>query len=201
MKKLISLLILCIWGISSGFIPPFQSIQIEAYLACFEGNTSIELRITSAGTIEVNQGILTKVNDSTYLLSQISAGQSIEIRQTTPQSTEVLDFLVPEVELEPIFPPLVSSFNICQDDLPIVLTALVATGQTADWYDAPFGGKLLAQGKLEFTATSEGTYYVEARDPNRACQSVSSERSAAKVTKLKSLCPEILVTKIVNLPK
>ena len=198
MKKIFSLIAFLMQGalLSVGFgqtLP--QSILLDARLACFEGNPTIELLITSKSRIQVQGGALTMANDSSYVVSNLTAGQSLVILQITPSNTIRRDYVVPVIEPKPLFQPLVSSSTICAGGEPAVLRALVSDGLTADWYDARTGGQLLASGQVAYTTTQAGTYYAETRDPERACLGVSSGRGAGTVLVQRSLCPLVLVKK------
>ena len=173
-----------------------QSITLNARLACFEGNLTIELLITSKARIQVEGGALAMANDSSYVVSNLRAGQRIVILQIAPSSTIRRDYVVPVVEPKPLFQPLVSSSTACAGGQPAVLRAFVSEGQTADWYDARTGGRLLASGQVNYTTTKAGTYYAEARNPDLACLGVSSGRGTGTVILQRSLCPLVLVKKI-----
>lgn len=196
MKKNISLLTLYIVGIGFGFSQPSQSVRVGAKLACFEGNLSIELLISSTDSIRVQGGTLVAQDDTSYVVRDIAAGQTVNIFQVTPAQTKELKYLVPEVEPDPLFPPLVSSSNVCAGVSSTQLLAFAAPGQTVDWYDAPVGGKLLASGQLELTVQESGKYYAQTRDPALTCRSASSERSVGEVTFQKTLCPVMSFSKI-----
>lgn len=196
MKNHISLLSLYILGCSFVFSQPFQPVQVDAKLTCFEGNLSIELQIITKDSIQVEGGTLTKQNDSTYVVGNVAAGDNIRIFQITPNETKVSDYLVPVIETEPLFPPLVSSINICDKDLPTKILAFVPAGQTVDWYDAPIGGALLVSGNLELEVIKEGKYYAQTRAIGLPCLSNNTGRTAGIVTVQKTLCPELMVGKI-----
>ncbi|MEZ4900323.1 MAG: hypothetical protein R2822_00385 [Spirosomataceae bacterium] len=69
--------------------------------------------------------------------------------------------------------------TICEGDTLQTLSALVSSGVTADWYDAPSGGTLLAAGILTFKPSSAGKIYVAARQEVSNC--VSNIRAVAEV--------------------
>lgn len=196
MKKIFSLLTLALPGVllsaSFGQTLP-QPPRLDARLACFEGNPTIELLITSKARIQVQGGALRMTNDSSYVVSQLTAGQRINILQLTAIDTLIRAYVVPVVEPKALLQPLVSSSTTCAGSEPAVLRAFVAEGQTADWYDARAGGKLLASGQTTLAAARAGTYYAEARDPALACLGVSSGRGAGTVIVQRTLCPVVLV--------
>jgi large repetitive protein len=71
------------------------------------------------------------------------------------------------------------SQTICEGDTLQTLHAIVSTGTTADWYDAPTGGQLLASGTLTFKPSLAGKLYVEARAEASGC--LSATRAVAEV--------------------
>ena len=60
-----------------------------------------------------------------------------------------------------------------------IVSAVAPDGCVIDWYDAPTGGNLLAQGSDAYTATVNGTYYAESR---KSAGCVSEHRVAAEAT-------------------
>lgn len=59
------------------------------------------------------------------------------------------------------------------------VSAVAPDGCVIDWYDAPTGGNLLAQGSDTYTATASGTYYAESR---KSAGCVSEHRVGAEAT-------------------
>ena len=142
MKKIFSLLTLALQGalLSAGFgqsLP--QAPKLDARLACFEGNPTVELLITSKARIQVRGGNLRKTNDSSYVVSSLTAGQRIDILQLIPGDTLRRAYVVPVIEPKALLQPLVSSSTTCAGSEPGMLRAFVGEGQTADWYDARIG--------------------------------------------------------------
>jgi hypothetical protein len=194
-KNSISLLILCFLGVGNAYAQVFQPISVDAKLACFGGNLSVEVLITSRDSLQVQGGTLVPVDDSNYLVKDIAAGDVIQIRQVTPTQTRLTNFLVPVIEPEPVLPPIVSRSTICGNGGTAILRALVMEGQTVDWYDAPTGGSKLATGTPELTVAKAGNYYAESRSTTLTCLSANRERSVGVVTSTKSLCPQVWVTR------
>ena len=61
-----------------------------------------------------------------------------------------------------------------------VLSVLVPSGVSVNWYDMASEGNLLLSNSLSFTATAEGTYYAEVVDDITGC--VSAERTAVNAS-------------------
>jgi hypothetical protein len=195
-KKQISLLTFYMLGVGLGFSQPNRSIRIVAQLACFEGNPTVELLITTKDSIRVLAGMLQVLSDSVYLVSDIEAGQTIPIRQITPTDTNETNFLVPVIETGPVLPPIVSESTICTGNTPTVLRALAPEDQSVDWYDAPSGGNLLAQNTRELTVSKAGEYYAETRNIRLTCLGPSRERTVGVVRISQSLCPLVFVRRM-----
>ncbi|MBU1822167.1 MAG: hypothetical protein KKG00_11755 [Bacteroidetes bacterium] len=53
MKNALSLLILCFLRVSNAYAQVFQPIAVDAKLACFGGNLSVEVLITSKDSLQV----------------------------------------------------------------------------------------------------------------------------------------------------
>lgn len=99
----------------------------------------------------------------------------------------------PEAPLLPGTPPPASSF--CGPSGNAVLSVSVSSGNTADWYDSPAEGSLLAggTGTLDFTTptiNSTTLYYAEAR--NIATNLVSATRTEVTATMIPS--PSLTLT-------
>ncbi len=60
-----------------------------------------------------------------------------------------------------------------------IVSAVAPDGCVIDWYDAPTGGNLLAQGSDTYTAMASGTYYAESR---KSAGCVSENRIAVEAT-------------------
>ena len=84
------------------------------------------------------------------------------------------DSVFVKVNLPPL-PPMGMPEVIACDDKPLpTLIVTVEEGITADWYDAPSGGNLLAEGTLSYQPLVIGVYYVFARNPQTGCVSEES---------------------------
>jgi|GEM_PF-6478772 len=59
------------------------------------------------------------------------------------------------------------------------LSVTVSSGETADWYDAPSGGNLLAAGTTSFTPAGTGIFYAETVNNSTGCHSIN--RTAASL--------------------
>ncbi|MDT0641751.1 T9SS type B sorting domain-containing protein [Zunongwangia sp. F363] len=69
---------------------------------------------------------------------------------------------------------------ICGDENIPALSVNVAGDETVDWFDAPAGGNLMAEGTTSFSPENEGTYYAEARKKDYEC--AGSTRTAVTLT-------------------
>ncbi len=63
--------------------------------------------------------------------------------------------------------------NACSIASILPLSVVVGVGQTANWYDAPVGGNLLASNTVTYTPMSQGIFYAEAIEVASGCMSTS----------------------------
>ena len=90
---------------------------------------------------------------------------------------EIFEVNPPQCNCPTITPPdSGGNRTACQGSNNVALTVTVQGGLTADWYDAPTGGNLVAANTLTFTPPANVlgpvTYYVRATDPVTGCFSI-----------------------------
>ena len=175
---------------------PFSPLKIDAQLACSEGKLSIELLLKSQEFLLADAGTLVATDDSSYVLKDIAAGQTVTFSQISGHDTLRTRRAVPVVETGPLPTPLVTNLTVCAGEPIGDLQAFFTEGLTVDWYDSPVGGKLLTTSQLSFSPPGPGVYYAESRDAKLPCRTVSSSRGAGTVLLVKSLCPIVLLKKI-----
>lgn len=136
---------------------------------------SVDLQINDANSLTVNTGSVTNNGGGSFTISNIMVGTNLTY---TALGLNASCTFGPETVTSPLCPcPMINdpltnqTVDICAGEPIPTLTATVDPGLTADWYDAPVGGTLLAGSSLTFTPTVAGTYYVEARDPVNNCVS------------------------------
>ncbi|MEM9991358.1 MAG: HYR domain-containing protein, partial [Bacteroidota bacterium] len=97
----------------------------------------------------------------------------------------ILDLEVIAISAVPDVPFIVESR--CPNSItpyPILRLAVLSDEETLDWYDAPTGGTLLAEGQRTYRPAAIGTYYPEIRHISSNC--LSDRRAAITVTGLRS---------------
>ncbi|MEZ5038476.1 MAG: pre-peptidase C-terminal domain-containing protein [Saprospiraceae bacterium] len=144
---------------------------------------NIQLNTEIGNDVDVSQGILSAGSDGNYTISNVPVGQEVLISVVNPNSTCANETLVPSPDCPcPDIPLPISDGDlaICQGDALPTLSVSVADGLTADWYDAPIGGQLLAATTTSFIPPGAGIYYAEAIDPINNC--VSSRRAPVGLT-------------------
>ncbi len=160
------------------FVGTSCATDLLTYEIVVESNTT-DL-ITSEGTITDNL-------DGSFTIGGIAVGNNVAIEATDAdgECATSLEVNAPNCDC-PIIGVPVSTVGAeifyCELDPIPTLSVTIGAGLVADWYDAPIGGNLLLANNTDFTPTTFGTYYAEARDPLNAC--VSSVRVQIIVTEL-----------------
>jgi hypothetical protein len=133
----------------------------------------------SNGTVSALQGTVAQ-NGAAFTVSGITIETQAVITFTKDNCDSVFKVNSPNCQC-PSLTPAVTPENqtICSDDTLQTLHAIVSPGATADWYDAPTGGNLLASGTLTFKPSSAGKLYVEARVEESGC--LSTKRAVSEV--------------------
>ena len=143
---------------------------------------TVTLALTNSASIQVNEGTVTNMGAGNFTINGIPAGVDfIFTAFNTGMTCELgpLTITAPDCSCPMVTPPTTGSDPmICAGDPIPTLSVAVANGFTADWYDAPTDGTLLAIGTTTFTPTSVGTFYTEARDMVNNC---ISERIAITI--------------------
>src|SRR5664280_1251775 len=70
--------------------------------------------------------------------------------------------------------------NYCSGGTVPTINATILAGETVDWYSSSTGGTLLQGSSLNYTPSSAGTYYAEARNTITNCK--SSNRTPVTIT-------------------
>ena len=156
---------------------------------------SIEFN-TNAPVLSSNIGTIERVSGDNYVIRGIAVGDTVRVSYSNNSGICALEetILSPnctceeEVTVNP--PVIVGDITTCAGDTIGPLTAIVESGQTIDWYDAPTGGNLLAAGTSTFTPSVPGTYYAEARIINNGCTSLTRTPATLVINEL----PEISLT-------
>lgn len=73
-----------------------------------------------------------------------------------------------------------TSQRVCAlDDIEPLKGYTASPDVTVDWYDAPAGGRLLAQGQLSYKPVSGGLFYAQARVSSTGC--INTDRAVSRV--------------------
>ncbi|MCA0232239.1 MAG: hypothetical protein LCH91_17350 [Bacteroidetes bacterium] len=132
------------------------------------------------GTVASPLGTLLQLSDGRFTISELSVGTNTSLvfsknscDTTFTVSSPVCPCPTVAIAVTPI------SQTICDGDTLQTIHALVSAGVTADWYDAPTGGNLIASGTLTFKPSMAGKVYAEARAEISGC--LSNSRASAEV--------------------
>lgn len=123
---------------------------------------------TGGATISINTGTFNDLGNDMASISDIDINDALTINAVDPNTncTDELIINPPNCDCPDIEPPIADNVDpICDFESPITLSVTVGADETANWYDMPSGGTLLASmtTTFEFTETTPGvyTYYVE----------------------------------------
>lgn len=143
---------------------------------------TVTLSITDAASLTTNAGDIIDMGGGNFTINNIPAGTDL---MYTAFNSDASCSLGPNIIGAPSCPcPTITDpvpdlvASICPGDAIPTLSVTTEAGLTADWYDDPVGGSLLASSTLTFTPVTAGTYYAEARDPINNC---ISERVALTI--------------------
>ncbi|MEL7249297.1 MAG: gliding motility-associated C-terminal domain-containing protein [Bacteroidota bacterium] len=136
---------------------------------------TVTLELMDAASVNASSGTVTELGGGMFTISSIAVGTDITFTLTGDDSNCTLgpiNVTSPSCPCPDIAPPMIDpTLMICPGDPIPTLTVTVDPDLTADWYDAPADGLLLAGNTLSYTPPSTGTYYVEAKGPVNNCVS------------------------------
>ncbi|WP_367388480.1 gliding motility-associated C-terminal domain-containing protein [Lewinella sp. LCG006] len=143
---------------------------------------TVILSITDAASLTTNAGMITDMGGGNFTISNIPAGTALTYTAFNSDASCSLgpnNINAPSCPCPDIVAPVPNPVaSICPGDAIPSLSVTTEAGLTADWYDDPTGGSLLASNTLTFTPPAAGTYFAEARDPINNC---ISERVALTI--------------------
>ncbi|WP_298359533.1 hypothetical protein [Runella sp.] len=138
-----------------------SSLKFYTVYGKSNGNVSaLQGTVVQTGTIFTVSGI-TIGTKAVFTFTKNNCDTTFEINSPNCQCPSLTPTVNPE------------SQTICSGDTLQTLHAVVSTGATAEWYDSPTGGNLLASGTLTFKPSSAGKLYVQARVEASGCLSIT----------------------------
>jgi hypothetical protein len=148
----------------------------------------------SNGTVSALQGTVVQTG-AIFTVSGITIGTKAAVTFTKNNCDTTFEINSPNCQCPNLTPTVnPESQTICSGDNLQTLHAIVSTGATADWYDAPTGGNLLASGTLTFKPSSAGKLYVEARVEESGCLSTTRAVSEVIVNPIPSFTASAVAT-------
>ncbi len=129
---------------------------------------------TNSSNIAATSGTVVDNGGGSFTITGIPIAENTTVTAGDPatgcQASQTVN--APDCNCPTIDPPIsFGGISMCEGDSPPPLAVSVGAGLTADWYDAPSGGNLLAMGTPVYTPPGPGTFYVETRDPSTDCVS------------------------------
>ena len=156
----------------------FPSGTVKTFTASVIVNDNLSIdfgAVVDLGTYTSNTNTLTLGGAGTVAGSWGSSGSPATYVNDTyfnPPDPGILNVATPSCT--PPNPPLSDGDQaICFGQSVPALTVTVNYGETADWYDSPSGGTLLASNTTSYTPSGAGTFYAEARNTTTQCVSLT----------------------------
>eukprot|EP00903_Cladosiphon_okamuranus_P000732 g730.t1 len=144
---------------------------------------TVTITLTDASSITASSGSINDEGGGVFTVSGIPTGTDLTFNAFNADMSCELGATVatsPQCPCPTIATPTANPVpSICPGNPIPTLSVNVESGLTADWYDDPVAGSQLAMGTTTFTPATDGTFYVEARDPVNNCL---SERIALTIT-------------------
>lgn len=157
-------------------VNPLPTLTVNN-VTCDPGLSTYRVLITTnANTVTATLGTVTSAGGGMYNINGIPTGQNVTVTVTLTATgcskTQVINS--PNCNCPVVNPP-VSGGNqsVCAGSPFPTLTVTVPAGQSANWYDAPTGGNVLAANTTSYTPTAPGNFYVEAVIVNNNCTSAT----------------------------
>lgn len=142
---------------------------------------SIQVTTSDATTLTANFGTVNSLSADTWEVINIPANTDVILTANNNSATNCSieqTVIAPACECPIITAPQTETtmIEICEtDEMPTFLVT-IAANYTANWYDAPTGGNLLAENTLTYTPSNAGVFYAETFDPLTQC--ISDNRTA-----------------------
>ena len=151
---------------------------ITTALFCEQGFETYSVQLsTNADSIQSTAGTVVQGNGQ-YTIIGIPVSEAVQIRAISgatgcEKSLEVVPPVCNCLQVVNEAPAILGqvSQERCEGQAFDAFAVDAGPGLTADWYDAPVDGQLLASNTLSFTPTQAGTYYAEALDTITNCRS------------------------------
>jgi Ig-like domain CHU_C associated len=135
--------------------------------------------VTASSGVVLNDSTIADIDPKSTYAVTITAKNTANLSLEQTVALPICDFLLPT-------PAIVSSKSICENDvIPSFQVLTTNSNSTADWFDVADGGIKIATGNT-FKPTQAGVYYVQTRDLNTDCKSLS--RTTVRLTINKIIC-------------
>ncbi len=152
--------------------------------ACSADLLTYSIPFTSDGVVTSSAGTVSVAAAAAGIISGVPTGTNVVLTTTSSagcvatQTVNAPSCTCPIVNI----PVSTGDKTICEGQAIPTLTVSVGSNEVAEWYDAPSGGNLLANG-TSFTPNSEtsnnGLFYVQARNTTNNC--ISNARVLVKL--------------------
>ena len=164
-------------------VNPLPTISVSTAAACSVDYLTYSVSVTvSTGTVVSTAGNVANVGN-VWTISAIPAGTNVTLTVTdgTTTCSNTLDVTAPVCTCPTVAAPVSGGDQAyCIGGTIPSISASVASGETVDWYAASSGGSALETANTNYTPTTAGTYYAQARNIVSGC--TSTTRTPVTVT-------------------
>jgi hypothetical protein len=147
------------FGTSTVSNPSSSSNGFLVKLNSSTGGSAWALSLGSTANEEIN-AVATDQSGSIFLTGTF--GPTLTLGNFPLNGLTAPDLFIGKMCMAPAVPGAVSNVTVCHK-ASAVLTATPPSGSVINWYNAASGGTLLLAGSNAYTASSTGTFYVEAK--------------------------------------
>lgn len=149
--------------------------EYEKFCEAGEQTYTIVLQLERADAITPSGGEPDRGPDNTLIISKIPIDQSIEVYAENYTTGCITSFVSapPTCGCNILDPPMpeANEISYCNSEVIPAIRVFTPPNITANWYDAPEGGNLLADRTREFQPITSGVYFAESYDPELECSS------------------------------
>ena len=140
---------------------------------CTNSIWSVDFTVTSADKVVPSEGTLIDNGGGSFTIDNITSAAILQITLTNSFTGCSIEETLngPDCDcIGTVGAPISNGDEaVCFGNPLPALSVTVGTDETANWYDAPTAGLLLAQATTSFTPSGAGTFYVEAENTISGC--------------------------------
>ncbi len=159
------------------------TISVSTAANCSADLLTYSVGVTvSSGIVTSTSGTVVNIGGNIWSVNSIPSGTNITMTVTDGNGcVNDLSITAPVCSCPVVTAPVSGGdMQYCSGGTIPTINATILAGETIDWYSLPTGGTLLQGSSLNYTPSSPGVYYAEARNTTSNC--TSSSRTPITVT-------------------